>query len=70
MQAVAWLKLNFEVPMSTEEIKQAVATERAEQEKAKAEKAKKQKDDSPTAGAQFFEQLKIDFEDNHLGDAR
>lgn len=55
-----------------EEIKQAVAEERAAHEQAAAKKAATKAEASEAAASRkgYVEQLKRDFDDNHLGDAR
>ena len=52
------------------EIKEAVAQERAEHQADQAEKEAAKESAEPQKGKGYFDRLKLDFDDNHLGDAR
>lgn len=52
------------------EIGAAVEQERAEHEQAQVEKDAQKQSKEPDHGKGYIDQLKIDFDDNHLGDAR
>lgn len=52
------------------EIAEAVEQERAQHEQALAEKQTAKQEIEPSRGKGYFDQLKVDFDDNHLGDAR